>query len=185
RARYYHPGIGRFLQPDPINVAGGINIYTYCGNNSMMFIDPWGLCKNDLKDTRGIVNRIAATWHPLLHAFPPSWGGYDYRQTNDSFTIMENGQEVSLSGSEFGNYLAGFMGQLHLGATGAQAMYRAGDWYAGVDKGGSWTRYYKLHFGTDDPESVRDIGRGIKDAKDIGLIRKTILHGVHKVIYDW
>ena len=42
RARYYEPNIGRFLQPDPIGYAGGLNLYTYCGNNPLNWVDPWG-----------------------------------------------------------------------------------------------------------------------------------------------
>ena len=43
RARFYSSELGRFLQPDPIEYAGGINIYAYCGNNSVNFVDPMGL----------------------------------------------------------------------------------------------------------------------------------------------
>jgi RHS repeat-associated protein len=43
RARYYKPAIGRFLQTDPIGISGGLNIYTYCGNNPIMWIDMYGL----------------------------------------------------------------------------------------------------------------------------------------------
>jgi len=35
----------RFLQPDPIGYAGGLNLYTYVGNNPLNWIDPWGLSK--------------------------------------------------------------------------------------------------------------------------------------------
>jgi RHS repeat-associated protein len=45
RARYYKPSIGRFLQTDPIGYADGLNMYTYCSNNPIMWIDPWGLCR--------------------------------------------------------------------------------------------------------------------------------------------
>jgi RHS repeat-associated protein len=45
RARYYNPEIGRFLQTDPIGCAAGINWYAHCGNNPLMFIDPFGLCR--------------------------------------------------------------------------------------------------------------------------------------------
>jgi RHS repeat-associated protein len=46
RARYYKPSIGRFLQTDPIGYYGGLNLYAYCDNNPLNWIDPWGLCKN-------------------------------------------------------------------------------------------------------------------------------------------
>ncbi len=40
RARYYDPRIGRFLQQDPI---WNNNLYSYCGNNPLNLIDPYGL----------------------------------------------------------------------------------------------------------------------------------------------
>jgi len=43
RARYYDPSAGRFMTRDPIGFAGGINLYTYCGNNPVNAIDPLGL----------------------------------------------------------------------------------------------------------------------------------------------
>ena len=47
RARNYHPGLGRFLEPDPIGPAGGIHLYAYVGNNPINFIDPLGLSRMD------------------------------------------------------------------------------------------------------------------------------------------
>jgi RHS repeat-associated protein len=43
RARYYNPYIGRFLQPDPTGYFAGLNLYTYVGNNSLNWVDPYGL----------------------------------------------------------------------------------------------------------------------------------------------
>jgi len=43
RARYYNPFTGRFLQADPIGYGDGMNMYAYCGNNSLNRADPSGL----------------------------------------------------------------------------------------------------------------------------------------------
>lgn len=41
--RYYDRDDGRWLTPDPIGFAGGMNLYAYCGMNPVGSIDPWGL----------------------------------------------------------------------------------------------------------------------------------------------
>ena len=45
RARYYDAKVGRFISEDPIGLAGGINFYSYVGNNPVNYIDPFGLQK--------------------------------------------------------------------------------------------------------------------------------------------
>jgi RHS repeat-associated protein len=43
RARYYHPGLQRFISEDPIGFAGGdANPYAYVRNNPLLFVDPSG-----------------------------------------------------------------------------------------------------------------------------------------------
>jgi len=42
-ARYYDPATGRFLQRDPIGIAGGLNVYEYVFNRPNISVDPSGL----------------------------------------------------------------------------------------------------------------------------------------------
>lgn len=43
RNRAYDPQTGRWLQEDPIGVAGGVNLFQYNGSNPTVFSDPFGL----------------------------------------------------------------------------------------------------------------------------------------------
>ncbi len=43
RFRYYDPGIGRYINADPIGQAGGANVFRYAESNPMVRVDPRGL----------------------------------------------------------------------------------------------------------------------------------------------
>ena len=50
RARYYDPGMGRFISEDPAGITGSINVYAYANNVPTDLRDPWGLCTTDMSD---------------------------------------------------------------------------------------------------------------------------------------
>ena len=62
RARYYDPSLGRFTQPDPIDIAGGLNLYTFALNDPMTAADPSGLLPiSPLATTLSLINPLAVT----------------------------------------------------------------------------------------------------------------------------
>ncbi len=50
--RVYIPSLQRFLNRDPIEQSGGINLYEYVANNPIDLYDPLGLCYGDWWDPR-------------------------------------------------------------------------------------------------------------------------------------
>jgi len=44
-ARWYDPVTGRWISKDPILLAGGLNLYAFCGNDPGNYVDPLGLCE--------------------------------------------------------------------------------------------------------------------------------------------
>ena len=71
RARTMHPGIGRFMQHDPLMYVDGMNMYSYVGEMANRMIDPYGLieeCSNSKFDVNKAIDYI------LKNAFAKSHG---------------------------------------------------------------------------------------------------------------
>ena len=43
RLRWYDPATGRWISKDPIGISGGLNLYAFCGNDPVNYVDPMGL----------------------------------------------------------------------------------------------------------------------------------------------
>lgn len=54
KARAYSPRLGRFLQTDPIELAGGMNLYDYVGSDPINNVDPFGLQYVGLRGVGGV-----------------------------------------------------------------------------------------------------------------------------------
>ncbi|OWK30950.1 DUF4123 domain-containing protein [Sphingomonas mucosissima] len=60
RFRFYDPALGRYISPDPIGFAGGLNLYTYAGGDPVNRADPLGLWwKAALTIAAGVVAAVA------------------------------------------------------------------------------------------------------------------------------
>ena len=65
RARYYHPGLGRFVSRDPIGYIDGANMYRYAASNPIVFADPWGTL------TIEVATKVDANHQPLFQPIRP------------------------------------------------------------------------------------------------------------------
>ena len=90
RARHFEPVIGRFMQVDPLGLAGSISYYSYANNDPNAWIDPAG--------TNASCLAAVLKW---LYGDPNSWGtnggpgGYvlqkAYDMTHDPYALGYNG----------------------------------------------------------------------------------------------
>ncbi|QLK63643.1 type IV secretion protein Rhs (plasmid) [Enterobacteriaceae bacterium Kacie_13] len=110
--RYYDPDSGRFTQPDPIGLKGGLNLYAY-GPNPLGWIDPLGLsASSDLPPLKGksqgqigdILTDKGFTLDKQSSTGNQTWSHSDGSQVridpygNQSMT-MKNGQPLPKSGA--------------------------------------------------------------------------------------
>lgn len=57
--RYYHPTNGRFINEDPMGLNGGINLFDFVKNDSLNYLDPFGLkCESVNSELLGIRVKI-------------------------------------------------------------------------------------------------------------------------------
>lgn len=72
KARAYQPGLGRFLQADPIGYQAGANLYAYVGGDPVNWVDPFGLDKKftyclGVPDVEGLGKGEWAPGQPTCH----------------------------------------------------------------------------------------------------------------------
>ncbi|MDQ7813349.1 RHS repeat-associated core domain-containing protein, partial [Brevundimonas sp.] len=119
RARTYLPGIGRFLQPDPIGYAAGANLYAYVRLDPVNLIDPLGLeditraeCyrrggyPSGRKDPDSGLEICSYDWNMFGWARAFSGGSFDYNPWEiaifDAFEGSSGSQVVCTNGSRAG-----------------------------------------------------------------------------------
>ena len=88
RARHYDPQVGRFIQMDPIGLAGGdTNLYRYVKNSPLRFSDPLGLEPGDIFATADEAARDAISYtNPISIAENVEYGGWIYGNDRTGYT---------------------------------------------------------------------------------------------------
>lgn len=86
--RDYDPATGRYLQSDPIGLAGGINTYAYAGSSPAMAIDWLGLQSRDLES----IYRYSGATSPSVgyHPYSISVPLCSECSLTDAFNAMRN-----------------------------------------------------------------------------------------------
>lgn len=92
--RYYDPDVGRFITPDPIGLAGGLNQYQYAAN-PISWIDPWGweTCRLTAAEKREMGPAPAGMQDPHYHHIvrenaPSNWNATSRQHILDSQDII-------------------------------------------------------------------------------------------------
>ncbi|WP_194714283.1 RHS repeat-associated core domain-containing protein [Noviherbaspirillum soli] len=148
RARYYHPGLGRFAAEDPIGLAGGINVYAYVGGNPILYIDPEGLMGRGAG--RGPGSGVGKT--PDFCSITISGPGFSYGATAGggkiyfglgtggvtpvpnltlSIGYINNGSTINNSPQTIQNFLSGAGGGISSGNYGVGIGAGAGQMFSG------------------------------------------------------
>lgn len=113
RMRDYAPVIGRFLQVDPAGYVDGLNLYAYCNNNPVNWIDPFGLQKCEKPSEPGTIDPStlrqypppqevpSGPWPPKENPLSPVTNaeqGGDFPHRTERNNIPTNGQQSPASG---------------------------------------------------------------------------------------
>ena len=93
--RYYSPELGRWLNRDPIEEGGGVNLYGFVENDSIQFFDYFGAVPKELYYALGTGS---------IDAFEASWNGY-FKDIQKLFQTPENQAGINVRRFEYGGFV--------------------------------------------------------------------------------
>lgn len=76
RFRYYSPLLGRYVQPDPLGLKGGLNVYQYT-LNPLQHTDPLGLCNETAQAVTADTGAAIATGKDVTQMLPDTGAHQD------------------------------------------------------------------------------------------------------------
>lgn len=173
-ARYYNPGLGRFLSTDAMISARSIgrpqgwNRYTYALNNPLRFVDPTGLdiiltaCKQD-GGSSACADELAAA----KAAFGPAWKHVNYK---DGVITLKRDVSPHWLGQTYGptahalGFMAASRDHFSLIGDAAQAAQGEGAYTKTLPGGGANIYYDPAKFGGGKEFKVADVVVGLAEA---------------------
>ena len=121
RARYYSPGLHRFISQDPLGFAGsGPNLYAYAGNSPTNFTDPFGLSSGEADAALAWINgankpldgiyaaqqahnlagrKDFSWWGTFAHDLFGGWGFHSARNDGETWSHCVDRAQQSLLGT--------------------------------------------------------------------------------------
>ncbi|NLD93286.1 MAG: RHS repeat-associated core domain-containing protein [Fibrobacter sp.] len=179
-ARYYDPTNGRFLSEDPIGLSGGdLTLYSYAGNNPVVFVDPSGLCSQsgalrtglsiagDVSDMASVVG-----FGLMLIPTPPTLAA------GATVLAVSDIAGIAIDAVEYG---LGYESGMHVGVNAALTVgtFGAGKAVAGVYDAAKYSQkamkyYAKGHRGALKTASVRSYQQGAAAIGGVGTIGTNI-----------
>ncbi|MEE1257594.1 MAG: RHS repeat-associated core domain-containing protein, partial [Lachnospiraceae bacterium] len=109
RARYYNPVIGRFTQED-IYRGDGLNLYAYCRNNPIVYIDPSGnICEKRANDIMNklVNNQASRNEQKKLAAYLRNKDRYEGLNTAERAVLAQVERKKSNSGITQADFIVG------------------------------------------------------------------------------
>ncbi|GAA0687565.1 alpha/beta fold hydrolase [Dyella marensis] len=106
--RYYDPNTGRFMQADPVGIAGGINPYAAVSNNPLNRIDPDGLRDIFVGGADDASSGIVKGYYDSYSKSHPDSAYYSWKQLDDIVKDINNtaknspGDPINLIGHSYG-----------------------------------------------------------------------------------
>src|SRR6266542_3668775 len=111
RNRWYDPKTGRFLTQDPIGLAGGVNLYSYAGNDPVNYSDPFGLSPLDCRKVRcPTIQQIAMS--TAVYNAGMSMLGASQRDRRERMAYLFNGPNGTV---RVGQTYVGEVGRVRIG----------------------------------------------------------------------
>jgi len=169
--RYYSPVLCRWISEDPIGEDGGINLYQFCGNNPVNYIDSDGLRAWSESETFDLLMGLRSqaqkggmkwAWNQYMDSETISGLDFKYLNPNDTFIVEGDCYESD----SFGNFVAGWIGQNAGGAIRVLGSLTGGiifDWGNPSSPNPRWN---------PDADSRADILSGASYARKINFIKR-------------